>query len=712
MRTTYEVRGPDGRVVEIEGPDNATPEQIRAAAERAFALQPKAQPAESGVLAGAKRLGRAAGLTARAGLEGLPELADVAWNPVRNAVSWATGMPPMASMSEGGSTVANLLGLPKPQTPDERVVQTGAKMMAGAGGSIGLAQQAAKAAPGLLQAAGAQFAAQPTVQLAGAGAGGSAGEAARESGSSPWAQFGAALAGTMAGAVGAQQLQKAGQGVYNAVRSMRGQGVNIDVTLQRELGKAGVNWQDLSARAKQQLREDAGRFIVKGQALDAEALGRLADFRQVPGSVPLLGDVTQNPRTLSMQRNLAKQQANMPALFGVDDLTDATNRSAKSVLDVLGGVAKSPMDTVETGQGLLSMVGRRDAAMQASENALYQTAREAAGRDIPLARGAFVEEAFANLAKNNKTAFLPEGVSNMLNQIAAGEIKVGGRSYPVPFTVDTIDTLKTTLAAASRSADGNGRAAIKAVRDALENVGIEPVKRSAGGQQLVTEAGAQFMREQDGLPRAALDAFDAARSAARQRRNWQESAPWIEDALGGADPINFVRKHVISGPLDGLQSMRQEIGNNDQMLQAVRRQMLDYIMKRGSADAAHTNFSSKGMQDAFEAITPQRMRLFFEPEEIAQIKAAINVGRHIQAQPMGSAVNNSNTAAVGLARLADVLTRASGVPVLGPLVAQPLTQAVTGMQMRQMGNVGPGILAGPPPGLPLPGLLSSPLLFP
>jgi hypothetical protein len=118
------------------------------------------------------------------------------------------------------------------------------------------------------------------------------------------------------------------------------------------------------------------------------------------------------------------------------------------------------------------------------------------------------------------------------------------------------------------------------------------------------------------------------------------------------------------------------------------------------------------MQDAFEAITPQRMRLFFEPEEIAQIKAAINVGRHIQAQPMGSAVNNSNTAAVGLARLADVLTRASGVPVLGPLVAQPLTQAVTGMQMRQMGNVGPGILAGPPPGLPLPGLLSSPLLFP
>jgi hypothetical protein len=267
-------------------------------------------------------------------------------------------------------------------------------------------------------------------------------------------------------------------------------------------------------------------------------------------------------------------------------------------------------------------------------------------------------------------------------------------------------------AAASRSADGNGRAAIKAVRDALENVGIEPVKRTAGGQQLVTEGGAQFLREQDAMPKAALDAFDAARGAARQRRTWQESAPWIEDALSGADPIGFVRKHVVNGPLEGLRSMRQEIGTNDEMLQAVRRQMLDYIMKRGSADVSHTSFSSKGMQDAFESLTPQRMALFFGPEEISQIKAAINVGRHIQAQPIGSAVNNSNTAAMGLGRLSSLLTRGTGVPLVD-LVAGPLNRTVTGVQMRQMGNVGRGLLAPEqaPTGLPLPGLLTSPLLL-
>ena len=37
----YTIAGPDGREVTITGPDNATPEQIRQAAEQAFARAPK-----------------------------------------------------------------------------------------------------------------------------------------------------------------------------------------------------------------------------------------------------------------------------------------------------------------------------------------------------------------------------------------------------------------------------------------------------------------------------------------------------------------------------------------------------------------------------------------------------------------------------------------------------------------------------------------------
>lgn len=671
----------------------------------------QAQPKASSIADTVMGVGRQIGLTGRAALEGVPAVADIAWNPVRNAVSWASGTPLMPSMEEGGRTIADMIGLPTPQTSNERIAQQGAKMMAGAGGTVGLLSKGAKVAGETAGGVMSAMTQRPMIQAAAAGGGATVGEAAKEGGASKLGQFGATVLGSLGSAFGANAAQGLGKSLVSAAKGMGQQPMSIDIVLAQELKRAGVDWDGMSNAAKAALREDAGKFLMNGQKLDSQALGRLADFRQVPGSTPLLGDITQNPRTLTIQRNLAKQQANMPQLFGATDLADTTNTNAKAVLGSLGRVADSSLDGVQTGQGLLSMAQGKDAAFSAAENALYKTARDAAGRDIPLARGAFVQEAFGNLARENKMASLPADIAERLNNISAGQIKVGGQVYEVPFTADSIDSLKTALANAHRSGDGNQRAAIKSVRDALDNVTLEPVKRTAGGGQMVTEGGAGYLQQQDALPQASLAAWDAARAQARQRRQWQESAPWIEDAIGGADPIKFVQKHVVGGTLDSLRSMRAEIGADDAMLQAVRKQMIDYIMKRGSADVSHTNFSSKGMQDAMDALTPQRMGLFFAPEEMQQIRAAINVGRHMQAQPIGSAVNNSNSGALLLGRLSSALTAGSSIPALGPLVAAPLNQGLAGLQMRGMMNPARGLLADEAPQTLRPALMGSSLLI-
>jgi hypothetical protein len=120
------------------------------------------------------------------------------------------------------------------------------------------------------------------------------------------------------------------------------------------------------------------------------------------------------------------------------------------------------------------------------------------------------------------------------------------------------------------------------------------------------------------------------------------------------------------------------------------------------------------MNDALKAIGDRKLSLFFSPDEIQQLRSAVNVGRYMQSQPIGSAVNNSNTAGAMLGRLGATLDRISPVPGVGPLVAQPLQGGLLQLQMRGMNNVGKGLLSQPldpktplSQALMLPGLLAT-----
>jgi hypothetical protein len=69
------------------------------------------------------------------------------------------------------------------------------------------------------------------------------------------------------------------------------------------------------------------KAVVSGQPLDAAALRRLADYRNI-GATPLLGDITQNPNILTQQRNLSKQLANTPNFSGAN-LPNIDNANAQ-----------------------------------------------------------------------------------------------------------------------------------------------------------------------------------------------------------------------------------------------------------------------------------------------------------------------------------------------------------------------------------------------
>jgi hypothetical protein len=330
-----------------------------------------------------------------------------------------------------------------------------------------------------------------------------------------------------------------------------------------------------------------------------------------------------------------------------------------------------------------------------------------------LDRGAFLNQAFGNLARENKTAFLPDQVGNMLNQLGKGKITVGGQEFPVPFNVDTIDNLKTMLSAASRASnDGNQRAALAAVRDALEMA--QPRAPMSTGPAIVTQQQAAAARTGDAAADA-MQAFDTARGFARDRRQWQESARFIEDALNGAAPDKFVQKHIIGGTVDELARIRQTFGNDPTVMASIKQQMVDYIRQQGGVEDGFTKFSSAAMQKALDRLGDRKLAMFFDNQEIQQLRAAVSVGRSMQVQPIGSAVNNSNTAGTMLGQL---LSYGRNVPIIGPNIAQPLESLAMRFELGRMKNLTPGLLSQPQltgPALPNPmtaGLLAAPALQP
>lgn len=643
-----------------------------------------------------QEVGRQAGLTARHVVEGalqlpatLANLPGMAANAGLSLVGSDFRFP---EQNTAVSAALDQVGLPRPETPTERVVGDVSRAVVGAGTLA--AGGGAVQAPGVLGRTTAAMAANPGTQLGGAiGAGAGLG-VTREAGGGPLAQFAAALAGGALGAYGVGAADRAASQVSGVLRrafSPQELEQNVRLTLER----SGINWQTLSESARRQMLEDARRAVAEGRPLDPEALRRLADYRAI-GATPLTGDITQNPTLITQQRNLAKTQANMVAPPG-PNLPQIQNDNARRVIATLDDVAQSADDAYATGQRIIDRVQSIDDTINTAKNARYTAAREAAGQDIPVNAAPFVNAARAELDRQLKGKWLPAEISTILDDLATGRMTLDVR---------TMDVLKTTLATAQRSAtDGNVRSALGIVRNALDNTDLQPQMPQFGGTQVVTGQQAQAINEAAQAPAEALRLLDRARTLAASQFRWRESLPFIEDAIGGATPDKFVQKHVINGSVDNLRGILRISGSDPALRDSVRAQLVGYIRQRGGLDADVTKFSSAGLEKGLEAIGRRKLELFFSPEEVNRIESAIRVAKYSQSQPIGSAVNNSNSGAMVIGKVLDGLL---GFSRNVPLVGDSINAVNVWMGTRNAANVGAVLGATPPSvGVPASGPVSA-----
>lgn len=650
---------------------------------------------------------RQLGLTARYALEGPAQALQIFTEPIAGLMRM-TGLN-VAPLGETASGIADWAGLPSPANATERVVGDITRTVAGAAASARGGGLLSKV-PGVVGQVGRMFSAAPVQQLGAAAGAGGAGGLSREAGGSELEQGLAAVVGGVAGGLAASGLQ-ALSGVAKRAVSPKLTPQQLDMRINIALERGGIDPATIPSNVRAGLRSELAGALQAGKELDANAVARLADFKTV-GLTPTRGTVTLDPVQITREANLAKMGANS-ADGGLQGLARIQNENNAKLIDTLNGAGGRTGDPFRAGETAINSIVSRDEALRQNVTSLYNQARSMPGGDIPLDRASFVNAIYDRLAKENKLNYLPDNISNMLNTISTGQIQRNGQTFQVPFTANTLDNLMTDIATASRSSnDGNVRAALKLARDAIDGVQVQPIKQGFGGNQLVTSAGADFLRAQDAAAGQFMDALNTARGAARNRFSWQESSRPVQAALGGAQPDDFIRKFVINGSVADAEAVARNFSaqqpgralvfpgqampaTTTQHTTPIRDAIVSHLKDRalnGASDEVG-KFSQSAFNKALKQIGDRKLALFFSPEEIAQLKAVGRVASYTQAQPIGSAVNNSNSGALLLGRGIDALDK---IPVLGPMFGQPVRNIVASVQQSSATNVTPGLLGTAP----------------
>lgn len=707
---TYRITAPDGGSYDVTAPDDATQDQVLAYAQANYTKaggSPKAAPQAPAQRSMPEVLGRQVGLTARHALEGGAQLLDLPGGLIRaglGAMGMQSDLP-----SESAGKISDWLGLPKPETSTERMVGAATRGVAGAALPAGLAAQAARGTTGTAQGILTSLAANPAAQLGGGAGSGAASEAARQAGYNENGQLLAGVAGGVAGgAIGNTAMKAAGRigealarplGVepLPGISPRKMDDVQLSALLRNRLSLTGGDWDAIPKRVQASLMADVRKGNDLG-ALDARALQRLADFRALEVT-PTRGTVTLDPVQITREMNLAKMGANS-ADGGLQRLARVQNQNNARLIDVMNESGANRGDPFRAGQQAIGAIQGRDADMASRVTSLYQQARDTSGRAADLDRVAFSTRVSELLDDAMVGGALPKDVESMVNWIANNAKPQGMHgSIPMPFNVDIAEQLKTRIATLQRNtSDGSARHALGLVRQALDETPLMSAPTVNPGN-LPSVPGTVPPSPMQ-LGQESINAFNQARNAARQRFGWQESARPIEAALNGAQPDKFVENFVIRGSVADASAVARNAPTEE-----VKTAILAHLKDKALGGAADEvgKFSQSAYNKALNQIGDRKLSLFFTPEEVSQLRTVGRVASYVQAQPSGSAVNNSNSGALMVGKGIDLLTGISSkIPLLN--IDQQVDALVNVGRTAQALQAQKGLLA---PQMPEHGLLSN-----
>jgi hypothetical protein len=574
------------------------------------------------------KLPRQLGLTGRYLAEGLADTAGIFADPLAAISNKALGTE-LIPLRSATSNLLDRVGVPSPNTPQERVIGDASRMLVGTGGFI---KGAGALSPYLNksgQAVATSLSARPDLQAASAIGAGYAGGTARENGAGAGGQVAASLIGGLGLPITVNTLENAAKGTGNYLKNTFAP-QQIDVQVDNVLKQSSIDLSGFNNALQQSIRDDVRKALSTGSEVSPDAIRRLADYRSV-GATPMRGNITLNPVDITRDKNLAKLGANSSDAVA-QQLPMLQNRNNAVLIDSVNGLGTTTDDAYAAGTKIIGALDARDKLARGVIGEYYNQARNTQGRAANLDTSSFTQKANNLLDDALLGGKLPGDVRNLLNKTATGEM---------PLTVDVSEQLKTRIGELQRATnDMAERKALSLVRSALDDT------------PLLDEVGQE-----------SINAFNKARGLNRAYMGLVEKTPALQAVRDGVNPDKFVNDYIIgngskSSVMD-VAMLKKNLKGNKEATEAIKGQIIAHLKGKalsGNADEV-ANFSPSGFNSALKSIGDRKLKLFFDDSEIEQLKRIGRVASYENFQPKGSAVNNSNTASNVLGAGLDLINK-------------------------------------------------------
>jgi hypothetical protein len=417
------------------------------------------------------------------------------------------------------------------------------------------------------------------------------------------------------------------------------------------LAAQGIKFNELGEQVQKSIVKDVQDALKKYGGVNASALARQSDFKEI-GVDPLKPWVTRDPVEWGQYKNLEPaKDAGEPLIRAKSELTEKLFNRIESHRGVPTG------DHYQSGQIAEKVLTK--AHKQASENVdgLYDKFRKLAPTTAADPKR-FSEDVLAKLDEAMAHEPLPENLRNAVNKIAKGEM---------PATPQVLFQLQKAANRAARSGGDSGYAAgivAKAVDTELDQFAND---LSAVGPQM----------------RQAYDTLRAARAAHRSLKVQEEAIPALKAVAEGKFAAeDFFNSYVKSADVKEVAAMWSGV-ESAEMKQAVRSQLIDHLKK----SAEGQDFQHKAFKNVLESPgMPQKIQIILGERGLADVQRVQRSAENAIKTPAGARYNTSGSAM----ELANLLKRGSGLPVVGPMVSEPLQKMLAQAQASGMGKSGIG----------------------